>query len=149
MDQMLRGAWSEMTVETNRDDQIAGVRPTHAVPSASHWPWHRTHHMGVEPGRKPTWNSPETLGANYSKHQTQECPHVCQAFSGANSPTLTSSLDSALHPGVALRFLTNVLSSWSDTSAQAFSYREQILPVVVPATEQQEGPPGPLDAITG
>lgn len=98
--------------ETNRDDQIAGVRPTCAVPSGSHRPWHSRRRMGVEPGRKPTWNSPETLGANYSEHQTQECPHVCQALYRANSPTQMFSLESALHPGVTLGLLTHVLCSW-------------------------------------
>lgn len=121
--------------DQQRMTKFAGVRPTRAVPPGSHWPWHRIHRMGVEPGRKPTWNSPETLGANYSEHQTQECPRVCQALCGANSPTQTFSLESALHPEVIFGLLTRVLCSWCGMQrhacAQAFSCREQIPPVMV------------------
>jgi hypothetical protein len=93
--QLLRGAWSEMTVETREmTKSLESNQPVlfllaHTGPGIEYsmgggGGWGRS----GEPGREPTWNSPETFGANYSEHQTQECPpHVCQALCRANSPT--------------------------------------------------------------
>lgn len=137
----------EMTKLLESDQPVLFLLP-HTGPGTEHtWPWH----TGVEPGRKPTWNSPETFGANYSEHQTQECPPppcVPGPLQGklTHANVLPGICPAPQAPDTCSACAFGVMCR--ETQAQAFQLQSIDLACDGPVTEVQDEPPGPLGNIT-